>query len=196
MFPFSQDTTPVVQNYLDAQLSFFNALSKSVFGTIQQYNGLNIQLVHTLLEEGAQAGQQVLLAKDGAEKLSALAAHLQPTAGKVRAYQQHITRLASDTQVDLADVSEKHITETSRTAKELANEVRRVASEETDKTLRDQQEAVRGFTDPFKEVAEAFGAAKRRGQKVDREEEEAASHASATQAPPPATAGKAPGARA
>lgn len=156
MYPFSQDATPALKNYLAAQQSFLNAISKSAFGTIRQYSDLNIQLAQTLLEEGTQTGHQVLLAKRGTEQFAALAAHLQPAVDKVRAYQRHLARVASGSQVDLADVSEQHIVETSRTAKELASEVERVTKEETDKMLRAQQYAISNFTDPF--TAEADGA--------------------------------------
>lgn len=156
MYPFSQTVTPAAKKHLEAQLSFFNDLSKSLFRTAQQYSDLNIQLAQTLLEEGTQTGQQVLTAHRPTEAVAAAAAHAQPAAEKLRAYQQHLSRLAADTQVDLANVSEQHINETSRTAKELAEEVKRVASEETEKTLRSQQDAVRNFTDPFQHLADGF----------------------------------------
>ncbi len=150
MYPFSQTVTPAAKTHLEAQLSFFNDLSKSVFRTVQQYSDLNIQLAQTLLEESTQAGQQVITAHRPTEALAAAAAHAQPTAEKLRAYQQHLSRIAADTHVDLSKVAEEHVQETSRTAKALADEVARVTSEETEKTLRTHQDAVDKFTDPFR----------------------------------------------
>lgn len=159
MYPFSQTVTPAAKTHLEAQLSFFNDLSKSLFRTIQQYSDLNIQLAQTLLEETTQAGQQIITAHRPTEALAAAAAHAQPTAEKLRAYQQHVSRIAADTHVDLSKVAEEHVQETSRTAKALADEVARVTSEETEKTLRNQQDAVQKFTDPFR----ADGARQARG---------------------------------
>jgi hypothetical protein len=39
---------------MEAQLSFFNDMSKSLFRTVQQYSDLNIQLAQTLLEESTR----------------------------------------------------------------------------------------------------------------------------------------------
>ncbi|WP_229256421.1 TIGR01841 family phasin [Duganella lactea] len=135
---------------MEAQLSFFNDMSKSLFRTVQQYSDLNIQLAQTLLEESTQASQRVITANRPTEALAAAAAHAQPAAEKLRAYQQHISRIAADTHVDLSKVAEEHVQETSRTAKALADEVARVTSEEAEKTMRNHQDAVDKFTDPFR----------------------------------------------
>lgn len=153
MFPF-QHVTPAAKTHLEAQLSYFNDMSKSLFRTMQQYTDLNLQLAQTMLEEGSVTGQQMLTANRPAEVMAAAAAHAQPAAEKLRAYQQHMSRIAADTHVDLAKVAEEHVAETTRTAKALADEVARVATEETEKTMRDQQDAMRKFTDPFERLAE------------------------------------------
>jgi hypothetical protein len=55
----------------------------------------------------------------------------------------------ADSQVDLARVAEQHVQETSRTARTLADEVARAASEETQHHLRTQENTIRNFRDPF-----------------------------------------------
>lgn len=164
MYPFSQAVTPAVKNHLEAQLSFYNDISKSMFHTVQQYGDLNIQLAQTMLEESTTAGQQILTAHRPTEVFSAAAAHAQPTAEKLQAYQQHVSRIAADAQTSLARVAEDHIAETARTAKELADDVARVTREETDKSMRTQQEAARKFTDPFQNFAD--GARQSRGNEM------------------------------
>ncbi len=164
MYPFSQSVTPAAKTHMEAQLSFFNDMSKSLFRTIQQYSDLNIQLAQTLLEESTTTGQQVITAHRPTEAIAAAAAHAQPTAEKLRAYQQHLSRIAADTQVDLSKVAEEHVQETSRTAKALADEVARVTSEETEKTLRSHQDAVERFSDPF--ISHNDGARQSRGNEM------------------------------
>ncbi len=149
MYPYSQSVTPAAKTHMEAQLSFFNDMSKSLFRTMQQYSDLNIQLAQTMLEESTKAGQQMITSHRPTEAFAAVAAHAQPTAEKVRAYQQHLSRIAADTQVDLSKVAEEHVQETSRTAKALADEVARVTSEETEKTMRSHQDALEKFSDPF-----------------------------------------------
>jgi hypothetical protein len=85
------------------------------------------------------------------EAMSAAASCAQPATEKLRAYQQQLSQLAADTQVDLTRVTEQHVQDTSRTARALAEEVTRVAVEETDKNVRQQEEAIKNFRDPFKQ---------------------------------------------
>jgi phasin family protein len=149
MFPFPQTVAPAVKTHVDAQTAFMNDISKSWFRSIQQICDLNIQLVQTMMEETALASKHVMSADRQTEVLSAAAARVQPASDKLRAYQQHITRLAADAQVEIARVTEQHIQNTSRTARALADEVARDANEQTERGLRAQQETVRQFADPF-----------------------------------------------
>jgi len=134
---------------MNAQVNFLNDMSKSMFKSFQDLCDLNIQLTQTMLEETNIAGQELLTATRQSDIVNATAARAQPAAEKLRAYQQHISRVAADTQVDLARVTEQHVQETSRTARALADEVSRVASEETERSIRNTQETMRNFRDPF-----------------------------------------------
>ena len=149
MYPFPQTIAPAVRTHIDAQTAFMNDMSKSLFSSFQQMCDLNIQLVQTMLEETTLAGKQVLSADRQSELLSAATSRTQPAADKLRAYQQHIARLAADAQVELARVTEQHVQNTTRTARALADEVARDATEQTERGLRAQQETVRQFSDPF-----------------------------------------------
>jgi len=149
MYPFPQSVAPAVRTHVDAQTAFLNDMSKSLFRSFQQMCDLNIQLVQTMIEETTLASKQVLSADRQTELLSAATARAQPTSDKLRAYQQHITRLAADAQVELARVTEQHVQNTTRTARALADEVARDATEQTERGLRAQQETVRQFADPF-----------------------------------------------
>lgn len=149
MYLFSQSVHPAVRTHLDAQTAFMNDMSKSLFQSFQQVCDLNIQLVQTMLEETALTSQQLLTADRQSELISAAASRAQPASEKLRAYQQHISRLAADAQVELTRVTEQHVQNTSRTARALADEVARTATEETERGLRKQQETVQQFVDPF-----------------------------------------------
>ena len=149
MYPFPQSVTPAVRSHMDAQAAFVNEMSKSLFRSFQHMCNLNIQLAQTLLEETTLASQQVLSADRQTEMISAAASRAQPTSEKLRAYQQHIARLAAEAQVELARVTEQHVQHTSRTARALVDEVARTTAEETERGIRSQQEALRGMADPF-----------------------------------------------
>jgi phasin family protein len=149
MYPFPQSVTPAVRTHMDAQTAFVNDMSKSLFRSFQQMVELNIQLAQTLLEETTLTSQQVLSADRQSEVLSAAQSRTQPATEKLRSYQQHISRLASDAQVELARVAEQHVQNTTRTARALVDEVARTSAEEAERGIRTQQEAMRNLTDPF-----------------------------------------------
>jgi phasin family protein len=149
MFPFPNAVNPAVRTHVDAQTAYLNDISKSIFRSFQQMIDLNIQLAQTMLEESTLASKQVLSVDRQSELLSAASSRAQPASDKLRAYQQHITRLAADSQVEMARVTEQHVQNTTRTARALADEVARDATEQTERGLRAQQESAREFADPF-----------------------------------------------
>jgi len=163
MYPFPQNVTPAVRTHVDAQTAFLNDMSKSLFKSFSQMCDLNIQLMQTLIEESTLASKHVLSADRQTELLSAATARAQPTSDKLRAYQQHITRLAADAQVELTRVTEQHVQTTARTARALADEVARDATEQTERSLRAQQETVRQFTDPFAHTGNGAASQSRSG---------------------------------
>ncbi len=149
MYPFTKSVTPAVRSHLDAQTAFLNDVSKSIFNSFQQFQNLNLQLMQTMLEETTIASKQLLTADQHTDIIDAAASRAQPTADKVRAYQQHLSRLAADTQVELSRVAEEHVQETSGTAKALAEEVARTAVEDTERHIQKQEESIHQFSDPF-----------------------------------------------
>lgn len=154
MFSFNQSVTPAAKHHMEAQVSLINDMSKSLFRTVQQYSDLNIQLAQTIAEEMSLTGQELLTTNRPAEAVNVTLSHAQPTADKLRAYQQHLSRIAANTHVALARVAEEHVSETSRTAKELAEEVTRMATEETEKNVRTQQDAMRRMAATFDQFAD------------------------------------------
>jgi phasin family protein len=151
MYPFSQSVTPAIRSHLDAQVAYFNDLSKSLSRSFQNLVELNIQLGQTMIEESNIASHKLLTTERPTDAISIAASSAQPAAEKLRAYQQHISRVAAVAQVELARVTEQHVQETSRTARALADEVARVASEETERSLRTQEESAKNFRDPFQQ---------------------------------------------
>lgn len=143
MYPFPQSVNPALRSHIDAQLAFFNELSQAMSRSFLQVGQLNMQLTQSLFEQATKAGQHLLTTEHPAEAMS--------LASALRVYQQHLSQIASATQVDLTQVSERHVPETSRTARVLADDVTRAAAEETSKSMRQQEEAAQDFRDLFKQ---------------------------------------------
>jgi len=149
MYPFPQSVTPAVRTHMDAQTAFVNEMSKSLFRSFQQMCELNIRLAQTMLEETTLASQHVLSVDRQSGLLGAASARAQPATEKLRAYQQHIARLAADAQVELARVAEQHVQNTTRTARAVVDDLARTSAEEAERGILSQQEALRTMTDPF-----------------------------------------------
>jgi phasin family protein len=155
MQTFTQAMTPAVRAHLDEQFSLFTDMSKNLFNTMQKVNELNIQVAQTVMEESISSAQQVLQAKDPIEAMTIATAQAQPTAEKLRAYQQHLTSIAAGTQVDLAKTAESHVPQTTRTAAAVAEEVTQRAAEETEKSRQRQRSAMEKLTNPINKPADS-----------------------------------------
>ncbi|MFC5478289.1 TIGR01841 family phasin [Massilia suwonensis] len=149
MFPYSPATNPAVRSHLDSQFAYFNDLNQALAGSFQAVCDANLKLGHTMIEETMSAGQRMLSSERAVDAMGAAAAHAQPATDKLRAYQQHLSRLAAEVQVELARVNQQHGPETARTAHALADEVTRVASEETARSVQQQEDVLKTFRDPF-----------------------------------------------
>jgi phasin family protein len=184
MFPFSQPVNPVLRSYLDSQLAFFNDLSTSLSGTFQSICDANLKLSRTMLEESMGAGQRMLASKNVSDAFGAAASSAQPAADKLRAYQQHLSRLTADSQVELARVTQQHGEETSRTAHALSDEVTRAATEASEQNTRQKEDFLKQFRDPFQKeaAAQANGAFRAKASAQDAREGVAASMQSAGEA--------------
>ena len=149
MFPYSKAVAPALQSHLESQTAYFNDISKSLFETIQNLSQVNMQLVQTMIEECNHCAQHVLSTDHPAPLIDAVASRALPASEKLRAYHQQLSRLAADSQVAIARISEEHAPKTSSTAQKLAEDVTRTAAEETQRSMEKQQETMRSFTNSF-----------------------------------------------
>ena len=151
MFYFNQPSvSPAVKSQIDAQFAFFSDLSKKMFEGVQKMNELNVQVATTVMEESLASTKQLLSSTGRNEALSIVAGQAQPTAEKIRAYQQHVQNILAETQASAAHTLESHVPKTVRATEAVVNEVAQKASEETAKATQRQQEAMEKLTTPIK----------------------------------------------
>lgn len=155
MFPFSQSITPAAKNHVQAQVSFFNDMSRSLFQMFQQFNEVNLQLAQTWLEDVATTSQAVITVDKPTEVFTITAARAQPAADRFRAYQQQLSKIAAEGQTTLVRVAGEHADETARAAREFSDEVTRVTSEETERTLRKQHDTMRQLANPLDSMVDS-----------------------------------------
>lgn len=150
MFPFSQSITPAVQEHVKSQFNLVSDLCQKLFDSAQKVNELNMQVAKTVMDESLQCAQQVMTAQDPMEAISIASGQVQPTAEKVRAYQQHLTNIAAGTQVEMTKTAESRVPETTRTATAVADEVTRRVTEETQKATERQRAMMEKMTSQAK----------------------------------------------
>lgn len=139
---FTNSISPALQAHLDAQLNFVTELSRKMFDTALRVNELNMRLTQELLEEAASANQRILTARGGSEAMSAVASQVQPGTDKLRQYQQKLSHLMADANVEMNRTAETHLPEASRTAVAFADELVRKTAEETAKATQRQREII------------------------------------------------------
>lgn len=142
MLRFSQPITPAIQDYMNAQYALLSDMSQRAFQSVQRINELNIQIAQSVMEDSLKSVQQVMVAQDPYEAASIAAAQAQPAAEKLRDYQQELTNIAANTQVELAKAAESHVPHASRTAAAVADEVARNAKTQTDQAVARQKAAM------------------------------------------------------
>lgn len=139
MFLFSQPLPPSAKAHLESQFTFMSELSKQLFTSVQRINDLNISIAQSVLQDTLNSTREVASAQNPYEAISIAAGQVQPAAERLRAYQQQLTNIAANTQVDMAKTAEVHVPATSRTATALADEVARRANEEAQKATQRQK---------------------------------------------------------
>lgn len=149
MFPYSPSSNPAVRSHMDSQLAWFNDLNQALAGSFQAVCHANLKLGQTMIEETMNAGQRMLSSERAVDAMGAAASHAQPASDKLRAYQQHLSRLAAEVQAELARVNQQHGSEAARTANALVDDVARATTEETARSMQQQEDVLKKFRDPF-----------------------------------------------
>jgi phasin family protein len=141
MFYEPQTNSPAFKAHFEAQTQLFTDMSHKFFDSAQKIGELNIQVAKTLMDESLGSVQQMMTVKNPFEAMTIAVTQAQPVADKVRAYQQHLTNIAAQSQVDIAKSAEAHVPNTARTASAVADEIAHKAMEETEKAAQRQEAA-------------------------------------------------------
>jgi phasin family protein len=149
MFAFSQAVSPVVQAHFDSKAAFFNDTSRSVTSSIQNIFQANVKLSQGMLEETISACRQVFGASGVKGALDGVSSQAQPASDRLHAYQQQLSRVAADSRVELARITQQHVQEASRTIHALSEEVTRVVAEESERNKQRQEEASKTLRKAF-----------------------------------------------
>lgn len=123
MFTIPEQLSAASKASVDAQFTLMATLTSKTFEGFGKIVDLNLNAARTSLDETRVATKRLLAAKDAQEWLTLAAANAQPTVEKSVAYGRHLASIASDLQTELAKATEAQVTEASRKALELIEEL-------------------------------------------------------------------------
>jgi phasin family protein len=151
----TQSITPAIKSHIEVMLSFMTDLSGKILETTQKISELNLQLTQGLIDEMTTTNWQLMSAKDPVEFASVAATHIHPSTETLRNYQQGLSNLIANANVELTRTAESHLPEASRTAAALADELARTASEEAAKATQRQRAVIEKMNESARQGAEA-----------------------------------------
>lgn len=188
---FNERLQPAAEAHVNAQFTFMDDMARTLLQSFQKISDLNLNLTQSLVEESTRLGRDLVAADKPAAVLSATAAQAAPAGERLRLYRDNLARISAEAQADLSRCAERHVPETSRTAKALAEEFMKASAEESQKVqqslLRKQealQHAAQAAADAQRRSAEAMrsntaGAA----EEPEEAQEEAPAQAASRQTP-------------
>jgi phasin family protein len=139
---FTQAITPAIRSHMEVQLAFLTDLFRKAFDTAQKVTELNMRLAQELIEEMTSANHHLLATRDATEFASVATTQIHPSIEKLRNYQQRLSNVLANANVEMTRTAESHLPEASRTAAAVADEIVRAASAETDKASQRQRAAI------------------------------------------------------
>jgi len=154
MFPIPEQLSQAAKSQLETQLNILNSFASKAFEGAQKVFALNVSTARASVEQGSDAVQQLLGAKDATEFISLSAAQA-PSLDKVLAYGRELFSIASQTQAELLQTAKDQLG-AARTGAETAQPLALKAPAETAALV---VEAAKPVADPVADAAAAAAAA-------------------------------------
>lgn len=130
-------------------------LSQKAFEGVEKLVELNLQVARTAIGEAGEHAKALLSIKDAQELLALQAGMLQPSAEKAAAYGRHVYDIASETQAEVAKVTEAQIQESQRKLMALVDTAVKNAPAGTENAVALMKSAVSAANNAFESVQKA-----------------------------------------
>jgi phasin family protein len=118
---------PALRAQLQSQLDFMNEFSTRALDMLRQVSDINLKLARQTIEASIYASREMMNG-DPMQLGQTVMKQLQPTAERMRSYQQHLISVLAGAQADLTQSAETRIPEASRRATAAADDMARHAS--------------------------------------------------------------------
>jgi phasin family protein len=130
-------------------------LSQKAFEGVEKLVELNLQVARTAIGEAGEHAKALLSIKDAQELLALQAGLLQPSAEKAAAYGRHLYDITSETQAEVAKVTEAQIQESQRKLMALVDTAVKNAPAGTENAVALMKSAVSAANNAFESVQKA-----------------------------------------
>lgn len=154
MFPIPEQLSQAAKSQLETQLNILNSFASKAFEGAQKVIALNVSTARASVEQGSDAVQQLLGAKDTSELISLSAAQA-PSLDRVLAYGRELFSIASQTQAELLQTAKDQL----GAARTAAETVRPAALQAPADAAALVVEAAKPAADPVADAAAAAAAA-------------------------------------
>lgn len=154
MFPIPEQLSKATKSQLETQFNILNSFASKAFEGAQKVIALNVSTARASVEQGSDAVQQLLGARDTSEFISLSAAQA-PSLDKLLAYGRELFSIASQTQAELLQTAKDQLG-AARTPAETARPAALPAPAATAALV---VEAAKPAADPVADAAAAAAAA-------------------------------------
>jgi phasin family protein len=126
MQPFA--TNPALRGNLETQVNVLTELTQKTYDAIRKVSELNLHLAQQMMEDSMNMCRSMMSCSDPFQMTSAAMNQLQPAAEHLRSYQQQLMGLLAGVQTDFTRSAETGISEASRSASVMADQMVRHAA--------------------------------------------------------------------
>ncbi|MFL6672988.1 MAG: phasin family protein [Massilia sp.] len=119
---------PALRGNLESQVNFLTELTQKTYDSIRKVSELNLHLAQQMMEDTMNMSRSMMSCTDPFQMTSAAMNQLQPATEHLRIYQQQLMGLLAGAQTEFARSTETGISEASRSASSMADQMVRHAA--------------------------------------------------------------------
>jgi phasin family protein len=114
---------PALRGHLESQVNFLTELTQKTYDSIRKLSELNMHLAQQMIEDSMNMGRSMMQCSDPFQMTSTAMNGLQPATEHLRTYQQQLMGVLAGAQVDLSRTAEAGLSEASRNASAMADQM-------------------------------------------------------------------------
>lgn len=119
---------PALRGQMESQVNFLTELTQKTYDSIRKLSELNMHMAQQMIEDTMAISRSMMQCSDPFQMTSTAMNGMQPAAEHLRTYQQQLMGVLAGAQVDLTRSAETSLSEASRSASAMADQMVRTAA--------------------------------------------------------------------